>query len=269
MSADSYSIEPRFLQHAGRRLFHLLLRPAGEARGSVLFLHAFAEEMHMCRRNVAATARALAAAGHNVMLLDLSGCGDGPGEFVDANWTTWQEDVRGAVAALRELGDVPLTLWGMRLGALLATDTAVNAAHIARLLLWQPVLNGEQQIDQFLRLKSVAGAMGLGGGFDRKHLWGQLREGHALEVAGYELSAAMALEIARVRLADFLPPCPVDWLEVSAGGELARPGGNVRGHWSEQGLDVNARVVPGSAFWRNHDAPLNSELCAATLQVLS
>ncbi|MAT92312.1 MAG: hydrolase 2, exosortase A system-associated [Halioglobus sp.] len=268
MTSHRYTMQPDFLEHAGRRLFHLLLRPVGEARGSVLFLHAFAEEMHMSRRNVAATARALATAGCNVMLLDLSGCGDGAGDFVDADWNTWREDARGALAALRALDAVPVALWGMRLGALLATDTAVNEADIARLLLWQPVLNGEQQIDQFLRLKSVAGAMGPGAGFDRKHLWGQLRDGHALEVAGYELSARMAQEIARVRLADLLPPCPVHWLEVSAGGELARPGGNVRGRWSEQGVRVSTGVVPGPAFWRNHDAPLNDALCAATLEAL-
>ena len=83
MSAD-HSLEAGFLPYRERHLFHVLMCPReAEVRGSILFLHAFAEEMHMSRRNISSQARLLAAAGYNVMLLDLTGCGDGAGEFVE------------------------------------------------------------------------------------------------------------------------------------------------------------------------------------------
>ena len=109
MNSAHCDIEPGFLDHPERRLFHVTHRPAGgEARGSFLFLHALAEEMHMSRRNVAAQARAMAAAGYNVMLLDLTGCGDADGDFADATWHTWLDDARFALQTLREQAPVPV-----------------------------------------------------------------------------------------------------------------------------------------------------------------
>jgi exosortase A-associated hydrolase 2 len=270
MNSGHFDIEPGFLDHSARRLFHVTHKPrSGEIRGSVLFLHAFAEEMHMSRRNVAAQARLMAAAGYHVMLLDLTGCGDAGGDFADATWHVWLEDALFAMQALRDQASAPLLLWGMRLGGLLACELAVRDAGVEGLLLWQPVLNGEQQIDQFLRLKTAASAMAGAAGFDRKKLWNELRNGRSLEVAGYELSPAMAQQVSRCRLHDLRPDCPVNWFEVRPSGQdLAVPARNVIRHWREQGLEVTAGVVHGEAFWRNHDAPLNPQLQQRTLEVL-
>jgi len=66
--------------------------------------------MHMSRRNVAAQARLLAESGFNVLLLDLTGCGDSSGEFVEASWQTWKQDAAVALDSLRGLDRVPLIL---------------------------------------------------------------------------------------------------------------------------------------------------------------
>tara|TARA_R110000823_G_scaffold210224_15_gene340624 strand:+ start:15388 stop:16200 length:813 start_codon:yes stop_codon:yes gene_type:complete len=270
MTIRECSITAGFLECPERPLFHLLLRPTNQpALGSVLYLHPFAEEMHKSRRNVAAMARLLATSGFNVMLPDLSGCGDGPGEFRDADWETWRADAAVALAALRAIDSVPVTLWGLRLGALLACELSQSENDLQRLLLWQPVLNGEQQIDQFLRLRSAAAAVDSSAGFDRKTLWGELRAGRSLEIAGYELSSALALQMSRLRLHDLMPSCAVRWLEVSPTAQFTLPSVNVQAHWRDQGVEVAQTAVTGEPFWRNHDAPINTDLQRTSVELLT
>lgn len=272
MKTRTCSIAAGFLEHPERRLFHLLLRPTQrETRGAMLFLHPFAEEMHMARRNVAAQARQLAGAGYIVMLLDLTGCGDGAGDFADASWQVWCDDAAFALQHLRSLGPQPVDLWGLRLGGLLACEVARRDGDIQRLLLWQPVLNGEQQVDQFLRLRTVAGMAESRAGFDRNSLWSELRAGRSLEIAGYELTSAMALEVSRSRLHDLIPPCAVSWVEVPpvSRNDLAPPSRNVAAHWQNHGVELRTGCVPGEPFWRSHDAPLNAALQQLTLELVA
>ena len=62
-------------------------------RGLVLYIHPFAEEMNKSRRMAALQARAFAQAGYAVLQIDLHGCGDSAGDFGDATWEHWIDDV--------------------------------------------------------------------------------------------------------------------------------------------------------------------------------
>lgn len=272
MKPGAYSIRADFLEYQGRKLFYLLLGPVGiEARGAVLFLPPFTEEMNRSRHIVASQARELAAAGYNVMLLDLTGSGDSGGEFGDATWQIWLQDAAFAAGTLASMGTGPIMLWGLRLGALLACELSQSRADIHKLVLWQPVLNGEQQIDQFLRLRTASLAIGNHLTFDRKTLWDELRSGRSLEIAGYELSSAMALQMAKARMSDLNPGCQVRWLEIVnppiSGLSVASE--NVIRHWREQGLQVDACCVQGEPFWRNVDADINLDLQRKTLELFT
>ena len=66
--------------------------PGRAARGAVLYLHPFAEEMNKARRMAALQSRALADAGFSVLQIDLFGCGDSSGDFGDATWNDWIDD---------------------------------------------------------------------------------------------------------------------------------------------------------------------------------
>ena len=268
MNREEYSIKGDFLEHRGRKLFYLLLQPtAVEAHSSILFLPPFAEEMNKSRHIVASQARELAAAGNRVMLLDLTGCGDAGGDFLDASWQIWLEDARFAVDTLVTMGSVPLHLWGLRLGALLACELSCLQPDVHKLMLWQPVLNGEQQIDQFLRLRTVSTAVNRTVTFDRKTLWSELRAGRSMEIAGYELSSSMALEMAKARLSDLNPACDkVHWLEI---GALSRDSFSIASesvitHWEEQGVEIDKGSVLGDPFWRAVDAGINFSLQQST-----
>ena len=104
----------------------------GAARGLVLYIHPFAEEMNKARRMAALQARALAQGGYSVLQIDLSGCGDSSGDFGDATWKGWVNDVvqgchwlRGQSNIQSAASDnVPLWLWGLRAGCLLAVEAS-------------------------------------------------------------------------------------------------------------------------------------------------
>ncbi|MCC7487775.1 MAG: hydrolase 2, exosortase A system-associated [Burkholderiales bacterium] len=234
-----------------------VFRPAARETvpaGGVVYVHPFAEEMNKSRRMAALQARRLAAAGRAVLQIDLLGCGDSAGESGEGRWDAWRGDVTSAVGWLRARVPGPVSLWGLRLGATLAADVARDAQRdIDELLLWQPVVNGEQFLTQFLRLQ-LAGEM-IASGAARSgvaDLRAALAAAGSLEVAGYDLDARLAAAIDGVRLADFTPAARrVHWLEVaaSAGPEPAPASRRVLDAWRARGLDVRAVAVSGDPFW--------------------
>src|SRR5437763_12894742 len=116
------SAEPFFLRTGTGQRFCLFHSPAAACRGAVLYVHPFAEEMNRSRRMAALQARALSALGYGVLQIDLYGCGDSSGDFGDARWGLRKQDLAAGAAWLHQRLYQPITLWGLRLGALLAID---------------------------------------------------------------------------------------------------------------------------------------------------
>ncbi len=260
--------EPFFLPTAAGPRFCLFHAPAGPCRGALAYLHPFAEEMNRSRRMAALGARALAAAGVGVLQIDLHGCGDSGGEFAEARWDGWKDDVAAACAWLRaRLGCEP-GLWGLRLGALLALDYARQAPDpVAQLLLWQPVTNGGAFLTQFLRLRLAADLLQGGDAGGTEALRAALRAGQVLEIAGYELAGGLAAGIDALDARTLAPSCPAHWFEVVAqpGRPLPPSAARLAGHWREQGATVSTEAVPGPQFWNTPETTESPALLAATL----
>src|SRR5688572_2996472 len=224
--------------------------------------------MHKSRRMAALQARRLAELGYLVLQIDLLGCGDSAGDFGDARWHLWKSDVAAGLQWLRERTQ-RLTLWGLRLGAALACEMAHG---VERLLLWQPVINGEQFLSQFLRLR-LASEMLAGGAATSalRELRAELRQGRSLEIAGYELHAELAQALESLQLAS--PPAAVkrvDWLEVGAEASAGvRPGSQrMVERWKATGLDVRAATVAGEPFWSTIEITVCEPLVDATTEAL-
>src|SRR5687768_12103707 len=211
--------EAFFLAAAGGERFCVYYPAIGAPLGSVLYVHPFAEEMNKSRRMAALQARTFAARGYNVLQIDLFGCGDSSGDFGEARWALWKNDVRLALEWLGAHARGPVHVWGLRLGALLAADCArENDRFFASMVLWQPLISGAQFLTQFLRLRlaseMLAGAAGI---HDTERLRAELAAGKALEVAGYELAPELAFAIERLDLAALAPKeLPAQWFEVNA-----------------------------------------------------
>jgi uncharacterized protein len=247
-------------------------RPSGSAaRGGVVYVHPFAEEMNKSRRMAALQSRALAAAGFEVLQMDLLGCGDSSGDFGDASWDDWIQDVVEASRWMRQRCARPLWLWGLRAGCLLATEAAQQVGEPCNLLLWQPSLVGKVVLQQFLRLRVAADMVdGQAKGVMSK-LRTQLAAGEAVEIAGYRVSPSLAagLEMAALKA----PPGAgqVAWLEVSTreSASLLPASEAIVERWRQTGHAVNAQVVQGPAFWQTSEIEEASELVEATLTTIT
>ena len=256
----------------------------GQPRGQVLLAHAFAEELNKTRRMTTLQARALAGAGFAVLQVDLLGCGDSSGDFGDAEWDAWLSDLvlaRTWLQAQMPAGQpVPLWLWGVRAGCLLAADLARTLVEACHLLLWQPsFLTGSQQLQQFLRLRLAADLLAQAGPGSKgamRALQDQVAAGQTLDIAGYGLAPGLANGLAGSALTP--PPAPqgpasrLVWLEVaSVAREAEQPtpaAARTLQAWRQAGWQVWADSVQGPAFWQTVEAEEAPALLAATLAAM-
>lgn len=250
------------------------------ARGSVLAVHAFAEEMNKTRAVAADGARALASAGFAVLQIDLTGCGDSAGDFEDASWAAWMADLTDAWAWLVERSIGPRWVWGTRLGALLAEQFASRSDPRADgLLLWQPVVSGAQHLNQFLRLKTVGSLLRTAGEATTQPVASvlapspraELAAGLAVEIAGYRLNPALAdaIESAQIGTSG-ATPARVRWFEVSsqpsAGSSPVAT--RIADRWRARGSEVEVSTVVGSAFWQTQEIERCDALVSASVAAL-
>jgi len=264
-------LQPVFLSgDAGQRFCLFYPASGGVAHGALIHIHPFAEEMNKSRRIVAIQSRALALAGYDVLQIDLAGCGDSEGDFVDANWQVWLADVLLAYRWLRGRSSAPLTLWGVRLGCLLAVDVAEHLPEPANFLFWQPVILGRLHWQQFLRLK-WAGEL-LGGEVKGvvKETEDRVAAGLPVEVAGYTVSARLARSILQSELRPAFRTARLTWLEVSRceRADLPAPSRQAIDCWLAAGFAVDAVVVHGVPFWQTTEIEEVPTLVEATLASL-
>lgn len=266
-------LEPFFLDTDGGRCFALHRGPDGGAKRHVLFVPGFNEEMNRCRSMLAFMAEKLAAQGIGSLLLDLHGTGESQGSHGDARWENWLRNLDAAVSWLEQRGQC-VALIGVRLGAMLAADWMRSApGRVPKLLLWQPVLDGQTTMTQFLRVRIAAN-------MDRSDLPKEttqgMREqwarGESVEVAGYEIHPELARAIDGAKLADLVPPTgtKVNWFShfnPATGGATPAETKAIEG-WRQAGAHVEAACFNGEAFWQVHQRASAPELIELSLKAL-
>ena len=258
---------------AGSLHVSLFIPVAGFTPHWVVHVPAFAEEVNKCRAMVARQARALAAGGFVVVVPDLTGTGDSSGRFEDATWRGWLEDLDYVVDWGRSQGAMQLSLWGNRLGSILAIELiGVLSRPPEQLLLWQPVHSGKQYMAQFLRLRMAAG-LTAGTAETTASLRQRLAEDGRLEVAGYMLSAALFNDVESRDITQFGPPVAtrVGVLEVSAqaGKPLLPVTARLLERWVEAGIDCQGQTVQGDPFWMTQELGFAPGLIEQTVAQLS
>ena len=271
MTTPGIQIEPFFLDSPRGPLFCIFTSPSNQRlKGAVLYLPPFAEEMHKSRRMAALQARAMAVQGYAILQIDLTGCGDSAGDFGDASWSTWLEDARLGHAWLANKTAQPVTLWGLRTGALLAVDLAQRLQNTHHLILWQPVSDGSLFLNQFLRIKLASEMLSDGQSKSgTKALLAQLEAGQGVEVGGNMLSPAMARELGGIKLASLVPACPVSWLEVGAQASITPASQRIVDAWMAAGASVQTRTVQGDPFWVTQEITECPKLIDASLSCLN
>lgn len=273
---ENLPAEPFFLDASPGKRFCLYHPPARDmlSNQAFIYLHPFAEEMNKSRRMAALQARAFAAMGFGVLQIDLYGCGDSAGDFGEATWAIWKNDIAYAGQWLMQKGFASIHFWGLRLGALLALDYAVNEksrTDPAKFVLWQPVVNGKSFLTQFLRLKLVNKLMS--DDTDKvsnvQVFREKLRAGELLEIAGYTLSPAMAAAIDELKLGQLvIRNSEIYWFEITpeAGRELSPAGAAVVEAWNQSDVYPKVTLIPGLSFWATQEISECPALLAATLK---
>ena len=243
---------PFYLTGTAGRLCALYYSPTPPCKGHYLYLHPFTQELYNSRPIVASLLRQFARDGMGILSFDMFGCGDSDGDFREARWEIWEQDVERAAAWVRENGG-PLTgLIGLRLGALLATEVA-ERVQARRLMLWQPVLDGEQMINEFLRLRVAFS--GMRATPESKLTTGALRArlsgGEPVEVAGYDLDPALVSAMASLRLRAPADASQVWWLHFSGdrASSLPVPVRQLTEQWKAAGTPLEVLEVAAKPFW--------------------
>ncbi len=263
----------RFIAGAKGPIFVLSREPPGPARGCVLVVPPFAEEMNKCRRMVTEAAIALAGRGIATVVPDLYGTGDSAGDFEDADWATWASDLGAAARWAAESGLALEGYLAIRLGAALAMQ-AIRDGQLPgarRTVLWQPVFDGGRFLQQFLRLRIAAGMME-----DRRETLAELKArlagGTPVEVAGYSLSPRLAADLEAVAPLDRWPAgCgEVRWIEVvrEAAEAVPDPVRQRVAAAADAGARVDAMPVAGEPYWSSTEIVVNAEVVSRTLDHL-
>lgn len=262
---------PFFLASSLGRIFCIYHAPVGDVKpwGNILIVPAFNEEMNRCRSMVTIQAQALAHQGLGTLVIDLYGTGESDGEYGDALWDTWLEDIRSAKAWLDGQPGGCLALLGIRLGFPLAVCAVRDDFKPRALVAWQAVVDGKNYFTQFMRMKIAAN-------MDRtdipKETTGgmraQLAAGSSIEIAGYEISPELGMTLDKLKLAEMLPAdtSKVAWFEKAAGAEntLSPASEKIIEGWKESGRAIEAGLFDGPAFWALHDRFLAPDLVTKT-----
>lgn len=258
-----------FMSGRGGRL-HVTTFPVERARGVVIAVAPFAEEMNKARRMMALQARRFQVAGYTVVLQDPLGCGDSGGDFADATWTTWVADLQDCIEAEAQRFGIAPVLWGVRLGAVIVSEVAHRVPDCERLIFWQPVVSGDQALNQFLRLR-IASELASAERERVADLRERLAAGEVLEVGGYELRPELALPLAQATLTPPRRPGIVDWFELSAAAREALSPGGARAveSWCQAGWRVSAHCIAGDPFWATQEIAVVPELIERTVAALA
>lgn len=275
--ASASSSERAFFFPAGtERLFGILHAPARAPRGGVLMCHALAEEKLWSHRVYVSFARELARHGYVVLRFDFRGEGDSELEFEEATFSSRVED---GLVALDELErhlavEMPVFVVGHRLGGSVALALArrVSGAGAPQVVVWDPIVDGEEYFRQLLR-SNLATQMAVHGKVlrDREALVSDLLEGRTVVVDGYGLTGNLYREVCALKLADndevFERGCLL--LEIARGGTEEGVSPRLRAI-SDAHPRVVCRAVKEPPFWREtrefHRVAPN--LSAATLEWL-
>jgi len=252
-----------------------LFHPAHGARplGAIVYVHPFAEEMNKSRRMAALQSRALAQAGYAVLQIDLLGCGDSSGDFGDATWQGWVDDVARGCHWLRARSDGPLWLWGLRAGCLLAAEASRQLPESCNFIFWAPTPAGKTVWQQFMRLK-VAGDLLSGNSKGiLESLRQQLAAGQSIEIAGYPIAPALAQGLEQSALA---APAGtgmrrLEWLDMSTREDaaLSPVAQKAIEQWMLAGFTVQNHWVNGPAFWQTAEIEDAPALLMATVHALA
>lgn len=217
-----------------------------------VFCHPFAEEKLWAHRVYVSFARILADRGHPVLRFDAMGHGDSEGEFDQSDVETYQRDIDCAIGTL--MAGAPhvdrVALLGLRLGGTFAAIRAMADPRVRRLILWDPIIDGDRYMQDVLRTflttqLAVYGAVTT----DRKELMARLKGGRTVNIDGYQLGHSMFAQVSAVNLGAGGHLRDIPTLVVQTGKEGQKPRVEYQ-NLAATGDSVTLVTAVEEPFWR-------------------
>jgi exosortase A-associated hydrolase 2 len=241
---------------------------------TIVFVPPFGEEMNKARRMIARQAQAFAEIGYRVLVPDLLGTGDSEGEFVEATWSAWKQDIHAVLTAFEVQSDCRCWLWGLRLGVALALD-AITATDIRPfgVLAWAPVIRGNVFFNQLLRMRVMASKLSDSVVKETaSDLRALLERDGQIEIGGYAISARLAREIESVDLVRNATGAglPLYWYEMTARPDSPEPPAikSCIEELNRSDLCPLADRIVGPEFWSTVEISTSDSLIEASLDAV-
>ena len=257
---------PIYFDSAGNKLFGWLHQPLdGETADlGLLICKPFGYEVMCSHTSLRAFADAAAELGIPALRFDYCGTGDSSDNDPQGNQLeVWTKDVLAAIAELKQrCGVRRICIFGLRLGALLASLAASQSSSVASLVLIAPVISGRRYLRE-LRMAQMAAQIGKSMVVSAKPSQGVSPAEEASEFSGYRLSAATLAALVEIDLAT-LPAPASEILVIDADNHPASKG------WAESLAAEQRRVkyltlpgLVGMLITAPHFAQVPREMVAA------
>jgi exosortase A-associated hydrolase 2 len=220
---------PMFFENGSYRLFGILHQPVGPPSGTAwVFCHPFAEEKLWAQRVYVSFARILAARGAWVLRFDAMGNGDSEGQFSESSAETMLSDIGCAISVIKRSSQMSLEvgLLGLRFGATLAALAAERYPNVGKLVLWEPIVDGEKYMQELLRVNlTTQMAVYKEIRHKREDLVRLMQNGDTVNVDGYAIAYPCYEQASAVKLHEgrnqFTSPCLI--VQVGREGQTIRP----------------------------------------------
>lgn len=251
-------LQPYFLETQQGHIFIQTFSPIDATADAVIFVPPFAEEMNKSRRMMALLGHALSANGILMAVPDLYGTGDSEGSFAEASWGIWLANIHQLIQKLQLQGIKTISLVGLRMGCLLISDyLSQQQVSVKQVVLWKPVLSGQQMLNQFLRLR-IANSIMDGKKETSQTLRALLASEGEIEVAGYRISARLVAGLCEKKTTVenfYKATADWHWFEVLANENQPVPMASARliKDLKQRGMDVHLQTVLGESFWINQE----------------
>lgn len=190
----------------------------------------------------------LATEGFHVLRFDYFGCGDSYGDDDDGNLQEWTENLLTAIDELKNGCDAShICLIGLRMGATLALLAAENRNDIDTMVLWEPIVNGEEYVREIKRLHLESAVIeGL-----PKAVKGQSDTSRHLEILGFRITDILLDELLKLDLLSIKKSPAKRVLNFENSDDYERR--DFMSHLKHLGTDVEEANISCPSIWLEGD----------------
>jgi pimeloyl-ACP methyl ester carboxylesterase len=245
---------------SNRELFGAYHAPAASARarGAALLCPPWGQEYLVSHRILRRLAKRLSEKGYHVLRFDYYGTGDSAGDRDEGDLASWYGDAEMALEELRDMSGVEqVATFGVRLGAIMAWRLAMKRPDVRTTVLWDPVINGAQYINELVSAQQEVDRWNLGRSLPK----GGVGSWHLL---GFPMTRAMRESVEAVQLSEFGLRCETRLhLYYSDSGRDHRV---LQDALQRAGTPFHAETLEGQTPWLDEESTAVGTVAARVLQ---